>query len=227
MGSICYRCSGALDAAATYCPECGAPQVRYVPQETEDVPSAISSGTRARHQIVEDGGPIHWKLAIRIAVIVATAVGVLSAVLAAGSVLWVAVGAVVVVGMYRRRRPQALLNSRIGARIGVLVGMIAASVALAGNAVLLLVQRFALHQGNQIDVQLSTIVKQAAEHATSMDPEAPVAMFMNFWLSAEGKIGLILLTMAFLSVLILLFAVAGGVLGAQVYRSPRNRKMVS
>jgi hypothetical protein len=54
-----------------------------------------------------------------------------------------------------------------------------------------------------------------------------VATFSNFWLSAEGRIGLILLTMAFLSLLIVLFAIAGGVLGGQIYRSSRGSKALS
>lgn len=227
MGLACYRCGATLDSEAAYCHECGAPQVRYSTQASEDASAAVPTGPRSHFEAAERASAVHWRLATRIALVVATAVGLLSAFLAAGSVLWVAAGAVAVLGIYRRKRPQALLNSRIGARIGVLVGMIAASVALAGNAVLLVIQRFGLHQGNQIDVQLDTIVRQAAEHATSMDPQAPVATFTSFWLSAEGKSGLILLTMAFLSVLIVLFAVAGGVLGAQLYRSPRDGKVRS
>ena len=67
-------------------------------------------------------------------------------------------------------------------------------------------------------------MKQATAHAATMDPQAPVTAFANFWLSAEGRIGLILLTMGFLSVLIVLFAIAGGVLGAQIYRPSRSNK---
>ncbi|HET9087300.1 MAG TPA: hypothetical protein VFN53_07250 [Acidobacteriaceae bacterium] len=197
--------------------------MRYSTQAGEEATGQAVAGLRAHLEAVERAGAVHWKLVIRIALVVATLVGVLSTFLAAGSVLWVAAGAVIVLGIYRRKRPQALLNPRVGARIGVLVGMIAASVALAGNAVLLLVQRFGLRQGGQIDLQLDTIVRQAAEHATSMDPQAPVASFTSFWLSAEGKSGLVLLTMAFLSLLIVLFAIAGGVLGAQIYRYPGDQ----
>lgn len=170
------------------------------------------------------GASVSWKMAIRIAAIVGTAVGVLSAVLAAGSVLWVAAGAVVAIGIYHRRRPLTSLGPRVGARVGALLGLIAATVAFAANSVLLVVQRYGLHQGNAIDTQLTAIVKQAAARATTMDPQAPVASFTSFWLSAEGRIGLILLTMAFLSVLIVLFAIAGGVLGAQIYRRSRGNK---
>jgi hypothetical protein len=91
----------------------------------------------------------------------------------------------------------------------------------------MVVQRYGLHQGNEIDTQLTSIVKQAAAHAATMDPQAPVLTFTNFWLSAEGRIGLILLTMAFLSVMIVLFAIAGGILGGQIYRSSRSSKVAS
>lgn len=224
MELVCHRCSATIEPEAYYCQQCGAPQLRYVQQE--DIAASAGSGTDGipRHAGTEHPGAIHWKLTIQIAVLVAIGVGLLSTLLAAGSVLWVAVGAVVVIGIYHRRQPQTLLGPRVGARIGALVGLLAASVAIAGNAVFLVIQRYAMHQGNTIDGQLTSIVKQAAEHAAAMDPQAPVQTFVNFWLSAEGRTGLILLTMGFLSVLILLFAIAGGVLGAQIYRSPRSRK---
>jgi len=227
MDPVCHRCSATLEPEAYYCQECGAPQVRYVAQNDE-VASAIGvdSGT-PQITAANPGNSISWNIAIRIAAMVGLAVGILCALLAAGSVLWVGAGAVAVLGIYHRRRPMVLLGPRVGARVGALVGLIAATVALAANAVLLVVQRYGMHEGNQIDTQLTMIVKQAAAHAASMDSQAPVAVFTNFWLSAEGRIGLILLTMAFLSVLILLFAIAGGVLGAQIYRPSRSNKVPS
>lgn len=224
MDQVCHRCSATLEPEAFYCPECGAPQLRYVVQQ-DDSPLSIAAAAETTQPTPGDSdGSIAWKILIRIASLIGLGVGILCALMAAGSVLWVAVGAVAVVGIYHRRRPSALLGLRIGARAGAMVGLVASAVALAANAVLLVVQRFALQQGNQIDTQLTTIVKQAASRAASMDPQAPVTVFTNFWLSPEGRIGLILLTMGFLSVLILLFAVAGGVLGAQIYRPSRGNK---
>ncbi len=226
MDLVCHRCSATLEPESYYCQACGAPQIRYVAEEGEAAQAmpGISVNLQAAAGM---GSSVSWKLAIRIAAIVGTAVGVLSAVLAAGSVLWVAVGAVVAMGIYHRRRPLTKLAPRVGARVGGLLGLIAATVAFAANSVLLVIQRYGLHQGSQIDAQLTAIVKQAAARAATMDPQAPVATFTNFWLSAEGRIGLILLTMAFLSVLIVLFAIAGGVLGAQIYRSSRGNKALS
>ncbi len=227
MELVCHRCSATVEPDAYYCQNCGAPQIRFVPPDENAVPAdGDVAGTVSAFSESGASNSIHWKLTIRIAASVALGVGILSTLLAAGSVLWVAVGAVVAIGIYHRRQPHAFLARQTGARIGALVGLLAAAVALAGNAAFLVVQRYGMHQGNQIDTQLTSIVKQAAERAAAMDPQAPVAAFTNFWLSAEGRIGLILLTMAFLSALILLFAIAGGVLGAQIYRSPRNRKAI-
>ncbi|HET9100489.1 MAG TPA: hypothetical protein VFN62_08865 [Acidobacteriaceae bacterium] len=223
MDLVCHRCSATLEPDAYYCPVCGAPQIRYVADGGEASPAMPGVGVNLQ-AAAASGASVSWKMAIRIAAIVGTAVGVLSAVLAAGSVLWVAAGAVVAIGIYHRRRPLTSLGPRVGARVGALLGLIAATVAFAANSVLLVVQRYGLHQGNAIDTQLTAIVKQAAARATTMDPQAPVASFTSFWLSAEGRIGLILLTMAFLSVLIVLFAIAGGVLGAQIYRRSRGNK---
>lgn len=214
-----------MDPDANYCLQCGAPQVRFVAQPDDDAISASNSAATRRPD-TEALGTIHWKLAMRIAALAALVAGFLSILLARGSVLWVAVAAIFVIGAYRRREPHAILPPRAGARIGALMGLMAAAVALAGNAVFLVIQRFGMHQGNLIDTQLTTIVKQAAERATTMDSQAPISAFTNFWLSAEGRIGLILLTMGFLSLLILLFAMAGGAIGAQIYRSPRERKAI-
>ncbi len=227
MDLVCHRCSATLEPEAFYCPECGAPQIRYVTDEDEAAQGMPGIGVNIQAGAAAAGSSVSWRLAIQIAAVVGTGVGVLSALLAAGSVLWVAVGAVVAMGIYHRRRPLTLLGPRVGARVGGLLGLIAATVAFAANSVLLVVQRYGMHQGNEIDTQLTSIVKQAAARAATMDPQAPVITFTNFWLSAEGRIGLILLTMAFLSVLIVLFAIAGGVLGGQIYRSSRGRKALS
>ena len=227
MDLICHRCSATLEPEAYYCPECGSPQIRYVADDGEAAQGMPETGVNIQAGAAGTGTSVSWKLAIQISTIVGTSVGILSAVLAAGSVLWVAVGAVVAMGIYHRRRPLTKLAPRVGARVGALLGLIAATVAFAANSVLLVIQRYGLHQGSEIDSQLTSIVKQAAARAASMDPQAPVTTFTNFWLSAEGRIGLILLTMAFLSALIVVFAIAGGILGEQIYRSSRGNNALS
>lgn len=227
MDMVCHRCSATLEPEDYYCTQCGAPQIRYVADESDGARTMPADSINIQAGAAGASTSISWRLAIQIAAVVGTVVGILSAVLAAGSVLWVAVGAVVAIGIYHRRRPLTRLGPRVGARVGALLGLIAATLAFAANSVLLVIQRYGLHQGNQIDTQLTSIVKQAAARAAGMDPQAPVTTFTNFWLSAEGRIGLILLTMAFLSALIVVFAIAGGILGAQIYRSSRGNKVIS
>ncbi len=90
MEFVCHRCSATLDPDAFYCQNCGAPQIRFVPQE-ENPESANGEATgRASFSLdAEHSGPIDWKLAIQIATLVALGVGILSTLLAAASVLWV------------------------------------------------------------------------------------------------------------------------------------------
>jgi ribosomal protein L40E len=215
MEAICHRCSATIEPDAQYCPNCGAPQIRYVPQEEAAAPVAVP----AKHSASVVFGGIAWPVAIRISLIVALVTGALTTLLAPGSILWVTGGAFLAIRLYARRTPQHPLPRRSGIRIGGLVGLLTAAVALTGNSIFLVIQRFALHQGSVIDTQLTSIVTQAAARASTMDPQAPVSMLTSFWLSPEGRTGLILLTMAFLSVLILLFAIAGGVFAAQMTRS--------
>lgn len=227
MGHVCHRCSAQVPPGALYCSECGAPQLQFVASEEVADAVATSSGDGQRRALgIEHRGVIYWKTAIRIALVAALVAGLLSSVLAAASVLWVVVAGVLAMAAYRRRLPYAVLAPRVGARIGALFGLMAAAIAVAGNAVFLVIQRYGLHQGAEIDHQLTTIVTQAAARAGAMDPEAPVAMFTNFWLSPQGRVGLILLTMGFLAALIIVFAIVGGVLGAQIFRTNREAQIL-
>lgn len=224
MEPTCYRCHAPVEPDANYCLSCGAPQIRFVPDH--HIEAQPAEATHRSPSEIEHTGLIAWKPAIQIAISVAIIVGILSTVMAIGSILWVALGAMLAIRVYRRRQPQPSLSKRAGAHIGALVGALAATVALAGNAIFLVIQRYGLHQGAALDQQMTEIIHQAATRAGAMDPQAPVQVFVQFWLSAEGRVGLMLLAMGFLCLFILLFAIAGGVLGAQIYRSPNGRKVI-
>jgi Na+/proline symporter len=225
MELVCYRCNATVEPDANYCVNCGAPQIRFVPEGEASAESAADAAPLVARDAVR-GGPILWKTAVPAAAGIAFAAGVLSALMAAASILWVALAGFIAIRLYRRRLPHASLARRTGARIGALVGVLSAAVALAGNGVLLIIQRYGLHQGHLLDEQLTRVVTEAANRATAMDPSAPAATFAHFWLSAEGRVGLELAAMGLLSVLILLFAIAGGLVGAHVYRSPNGRRAV-
>ena len=98
MELVCHRCSATVEPDAFYCQNCGAPLIRYVPQE-ENAESTADNKAATTAPSVDRADFIHWKMTIRISATVAIGVGILSTLLAVGSVLWVAAGAVIVIGI--------------------------------------------------------------------------------------------------------------------------------
>ena len=205
---------------AAFCAGCGAPQLRYTAQETDFLPGANGEASPApQAQSMECSG-VHWKPAIRIALWVSLGAGILSSVLAAASLLWIVGGAILVIALYRRSVPGVMLQPSQGARIGLLTGTLTAAAAMAGNTLLLVIQRFALHQGSLLDSTLNSTMQQAmARAATGAEAQAQMASTISFLLSPEGRAGMVLMGMGFIAVVILLLSVIGSVLGTRMYRS--------
>jgi hypothetical protein len=140
-----------------------------------------------------------------------------------GGLVWVLGGGVLVVALYHRRVPYAVLQPSLGARIGVVTGTLTAAIAVLGNTVLLLLQRYGMHQGKMLDEALTTTVQQAMGRAAAdSGAQAQVAAVANFLLSPEGRAGMVLLGMALVAFIILLLSIAGGMLGAQIYRNRQD-----
>jgi ribosomal protein L40E len=220
MDLLCHRCGDTLAQASAFCGHCGAPQLRYTAQETDFLPGSNGEASPApQAQSMEYSG-VQWRPVIRIALWVSLGAGILSSVLAAASLLWILGGAVLVIVLYRRSVPNALLQPGQGARIGMLTGTLTAAAAMASNTLLLVIQRFVLHQGSQLDATLNSTMQQAMTRATSgAEAQAQMASTVTFLLSPEGRAGMVLLGMGFIAAVILLLSVAGGVLGTRMYRS--------
>ncbi len=221
MPLLCHRCGTSLAADAGFCSECGAPLLRYSLPDADATlePSTLSAGRRSAAPALGSSG-IQWKQAIRISAAVSLAAGLLSSFLAMGSLIWVLGGAVLVISIYRRKVPAPELQLRLGARIGVVTGAMTAMFAIAGNTLLLLFQRYGLHQGTLLDASLTSTVQQSMSRAaTGTDAQAQVKSALAFLLSPEGRAGMILLGMGFVALIILLLSIAGGVLGVQLYRN--------
>lgn len=223
MDLLCHRCGNALANDASFCAQCGAPQLRFTPPDQITVAEEGVPAGHRRILVIERRADIQWKSAIQIAAMVSLVVGLLSAVLAIGSLLWVLGGAVLVIALYHRRVPYAVLQPSLGARIGVVTGTLTALIAVAGNTILLLVQRYGLHQGKLLDETLTSTFQQAMNRAAAgTEAQAQMTTAMAFLLSPEGRAGMVLLGMAFIALIILVLSIAGGVLGAQIYRKRNN-----
>jgi hypothetical protein len=137
-----------------------------------------------------------------------------------------AIAAVWAVTLYMRSQRPALITLGAGARIGLVTGLLAGWLAFGISGIALFVQRFFLHQSSQIDAEWKTRVlmgQQMAEQLTSgMTPadaaqaQAVRAQFQAWMLSPEGHAGMEVFQFATNVVFLLLFAAAGGALGARL-----------
>ena len=224
MEVTCTRCHQAIQANNCYCAVCGLPQLVYPTDASPgQTPSAHWDGT------ARDAGSVDWKPALRAALLLAVPAGVLTSgvsPLGALGLLWMAIAAVWAVTLYMRSQRPALITLGAGARIGLVTGLLAGWLAFGISGIALFAQRFFLHQSSQIDAEWKTRVlmgQQMAEQLTSgMTPadaaqaQAVRAQFQAWMLSPEGHAGMEVFQFATNVVFLLLFAAAGGALGARL-----------
>ena len=217
MDPVCHRCGTALTSSdELFCPHCGAPQLRYEPTD-EPAPAVALPQTPGRNpELFSSKAAI--LSALTVGVLVAVPMGLLSSIYDL-SLLWVVGGGILSVVLYRRR-VGAPPTGRMGWRIGGLAGLLAAFISLAFYSLRSVIQRFALHsdqpelQVRSLAQQLATAVSQA-NHANPQTADA-AAQLARFWLSADGAAAIALLTAALFIFSLVLFAAAGGAIGARI-----------
>lgn len=219
MEPVCHRCGGPVQESVPFCPHCGAPQLRYEAPE-EPVPAPASSAQRFTAR-----GPdaIHWRDAIRAAAIIAVPAGLLSSRLGLQAIwaVWLIIGGILVISIYRRRTA-TLPTGRMGWRIGVVLGLFTAVIANVVDGVSLVVQRFALHQGAALDktyqqaVQLSSKMYLDMFASSNPDMAAAITKAQHFWFTPAGAAAMMLINAAGMAFFMLIFAAAGGALGARL-----------
>jgi hypothetical protein len=212
MDPVCHRCGTTLNSAEElFCPHCGAPQLRYEASE-EPGPSPAFPQQAASGRNLE---VVSWKAAVVSALLVAVPVGLLSSLLNFGS-LWVICGGIATVSLYRRR-VGVPPSGRTGWRIGGLLGVLAAFISTAIYSLKLVIERYALHRG-ELDQQIHTVAQQFAEQVNHSDPQtaAALAQLSHFWLSPDGTAAIVLGGAVVSALLMVVFAAAGGAIGARI-----------
>ena len=227
MHQYCHRCGGELpasDGASPFCPHCGSPQI-FLQDYEQQTGGAEADTTGAvpppRPQQVE------WKTAIRCAVLVAGIAAVLSLVAARVELvsplswLWTISGSIITLALYQRRRPLAWMDAGVGARIGVVVGL--ALVACFGVAMAIggLVSRYVLHSMAGVDAQLTQLLHDQLEKASSIAPQPPE--LQRFWYSPEFRAGMMLAFFGMVAGFLLVLSTVGGAVGGFM----RMRRKVS
>ncbi len=213
MDPVCHRCGTSLNSNELFCPHCGAPQLRYEPS---DEPAPAYTGSRPSSSSGRAIDAVAWKEAIIAAVLVSVPVGLLSSFLDFGS-LWAIAGGIATVSLYRRR-VGIPPSSKMGWRIGALLGVTAAFVATAIDSLTLIIQRYAMHNGVELDTRFHLLAQQITDQFNHSDPQAATLMpwFVKFWLSPDGTAALVLMGAAVSACSMILFSSAGGAIGARI-----------
>lgn len=220
MEQVCHRCGATVHESDPFCPQCGAPQLRY---EAPEEPTPAPSGTPARHFTTRSPEAVHWRDAIRTAALIAIPTGLLSSRLGLEGVwvVWILAGGMVVASIYRKRT-RSLLTGRMGWRIGALLGLFSAVIATATDGISLVIQRFALHQGAALDsryhdaMQLMTGMYSDLFVNSSPDVIDAIKRLEHFYLTPAGKATVALSGAAEATFFMLIFAGIGGAIGARL-----------
>jgi hypothetical protein len=219
MNHLCHRCRNSIRDEAHFCPECGAPQLTVELPEPESAQGLAGSVTAA-HGGARAGGDHGWAAAVTIAGTLGVPVGVLGSLLPFGS-LWVLVGSMYATVLFRKRT-HTRASGALAVRMGAVLGLFAALAATAGEAAKLLVTRYVLHRGAEIDTELHTVLQGMVDRMLAANPEASSQMgWFRFWLSPDGPAALVVCSAVFSAVLMVAFAALGGMLGAR-YLRPRQ-----
>lgn len=166
---------------------------------------------------------VQWRAAISSAVLVAIPVGLLSA-LTRTSFFFVIAGGFATIALYRRRT-SAVTDGRIGWRVGSILGAASAFLASASWAVQLVIERYSLHHGREIDQLFNTAAQQEVDYwmkaSAQQGPQTPEVIHamqsvVNFMLSPDGHAASQLTTAIVMSFSMILFAACGGAIAGRV-----------
>ena len=201
-----------------------------MPQLVYSTEGAGEQGSGERSESpVRDAASVDWKQAIRVAAMLAIPAGILSSMLSPVSIfgmfLMGGTGAWVVAIYLRRERP-AWLTIGAGARIGLVTGILGGWTAAAASGVSLFAGRFFFHQGKTFDDLWQTMVdQQLSQRATAGFDSHALDVLRSWMLSPAGRAGWVVGTVAVLVAVLLLFAIAGGALGARMLGRPSRQQL--
>jgi hypothetical protein len=213
MEQPCYKCGQAVEEGVTFCPHCGAPQIRVTLAQPPVSPAALAdAGATAeataalRSQAIPSLTlPLRWSNAVQPCALAAF-LGALAMVLKLMVPLIAGAAAgFFAVALYRRRNPDVALYAGVGARLGALCGSFCSGM----TAILGALRVAILHQGAEIRHFLLDAIQQAASRYP--DPQAQPGL--DFMRSSAGLFFMLAFLFFFGFLLLLLLGTLGGALG--------------
>lgn len=221
MEVTCIRCHQTVQDGYCYCPNCGLPQLVFSAEN-----SAEAGQDKRWGEAVRDANTVDWNSALRSTLPLAIPAGILCSMLSPVSILGLLLmGATAawVVALYMRSHQPAWVTIGAGARIGFVTGVVGSWTAAAMSGLSFYAMRFWLHQGDWLDGFWQNVVNQWQTQEASAGADAQnVATIKALMISPEGRAGFVLFLIALLMATLVLFAIAGGALGARfLKRAPR------
>ncbi len=226
MEISCSRCHQPVETENCYCPTCGLPQFVYTNES-----DASQAQPERWSETARDASSVDWRPALRAAMLLAVPAGLLSSGISPVGMLglfWMSAAAAWAVTIYVRGQRPAWITTGAGARIGLVTGLIAAALAFTVGGGALFVERFGLNQANMIDTQWKTQVEESNQltqqlmSQVGMVDAAQLQAQKNLMLSPAGHAGIEAFGLASNAIFLLLFASAGGAMGARLLARSRR-----
>jgi len=221
--NLCHRCSSHLPEQALFCNECGSPQLVLTETDAQRIVDerAASTGVNAPPPRATADGRIRWRPVLRIVAAIVTAAAVADIL---GNMLpffgivrtcLIFLGPMFAINLYRRRMPGAQMSAGIGARIGTTFGVMIAFVVTATNAAFVLIYRYSMHNGAQMDRNINTMMQQSLTLAMTTYPSlypnpGQTMQVLQYFQSPDGHVAYALIAAAGIAVVTLAYSAFSG-----------------
>lgn len=209
-----------MEEQTTFCPACGAPQIKVTPKSAADQPSTLPLPPGTPASIEPPALPLHfahpapieWKKFLRSALPLCVLAGLgLAYTGLIGVIIFFGLVAIMVV-RYQRQHPAPLSGSQ-GARMGALAGVLSFFV------VLIVVAFSVLQNPGELQRQLVTAMNQ--RFANNPDPHAQ--QFAQWATSTEGLVVFLVLATIITLIFFVILASAVGAIAASLSGSRQRR----
>jgi predicted RNA-binding Zn-ribbon protein involved in translation (DUF1610 family) len=196
LSRTCPRCHSDLPdgetGTLTYCPHCGAAQVELSEelreqfeqqQAGEGQPGDAAAHIAAEGQLpVADPGAVLWPRVLQLVVLAAACFGPVVLLMHALAplvlivLLWLLGAPIILLGVYCAKHPKTRVTTGFGSRLGLLSGLAVGSAFVAGDLLGILMERFVLHRGAELDAQFSSTMDQIRTMWQQMAPNDPAML---------------------------------------------------
>ena len=207
MEHACYQCNTPVEDGTTFCPHCGAAQIRVASEDVRQ--SGEPAEVLAQSRPVASAG-IQWSQALPAAALAGLIAAGLMFILVKTGVLWMIAAGILAVLLYRRRNPGGTLSPGMGARLGAVSGVLGFGIFALFTAVEILV----FHSGGQLRAALLEAIEQSALRAS--DPQAQ--QYVTYFKSPPGLALFMALMLVVMFFIFLILASLGGSLAASLLR---------